>query len=522
MAKPLVVLAAIASTVAATPVPSIASVAPLSALHRARFLSANDPNCPIRPSAIPLPSPVPAPVAGALINAIDASEQLVNATSLPSCSIAVGQWDSVLAASAIGMANVSSATPATPTTLYRIGSVTKVFSALLLLQAASQGMLSLDDPVSKQVPEFSVINPYGQGLVTWRHLLSQRSGLQREAPAGLETTGEVLQALAETYLIEAPGGTPSYSNLGFSLIGNLVAERVAGSTFSKLVQEWVCSPLGLNNTGNEYTPNVMSRLAQPYAPNGEPYSFYDLGWSAPAGGMYSTPSDLTTVALALMQVAADGTGPFAGSIGQDIAREALDPTFWNPDGTTIFGMPWENRIIAPYLVRRKGGNLPGFTTYLSFVPELRTVIAATFNGGTDEFSAADASWNAILPGLVQGLTESSPSPFNPGPNPQQYTGVFTSNVTELTAYVLFNATGQGELLVDCPGVLSIYINDVSSILNRPDSFQTFYPDGLSPCLNMELLAAGKQYVFFTRDAHGAIATVSMPGFVPGAVFSKAS
>lgn len=127
-----------------------------------------------------------------------------------------------------GHLNASDASP-TPDPehgLTRIGSVSKLLPTLLMHAMTTKGLLDPDEPIEAKVPDFRYRNRFpGQVKPTWRMLAEQRSGLQREAP--LETTTErVLDELGERLLVWPPGTRPSYSNLGFDLLGHLLAERV--------------------------------------------------------------------------------------------------------------------------------------------------------------------------------------------------------------------------------------------------------------------------------------------------------
>jgi len=465
---------------------------------------------------------VPGSVIAALQAFRSAFNASVNLTTIPGGSAAVAYRGDVLGLSVKGLANFSSGTEVSPSTLFRIGSVSKVFVAILVNQAAASGEIRLDDPVSVAVPGFTVVNPYGSGLITWRHLMEQRSGLQRETPYGCGDTACVLKHLSTTPLIQAPGGPPSYSNLGFALAGNALAERVVGSgaTFRSLVAQRIAAPLGLRDTGGNYTAAVLARLAVPFcAAAGVPCPFAELGWDGPAGGMFSTPAELVRVASALM-AAARGAGPLAASLPQDAARALLDPVYWNSDGLTVFGAPWEMRAAPPYLERRKGGNLPGFSTLLAFVPELELALAAAWNGGADEFTESSAMFDALLPPFSAALSALAPSPFVPGPAPGDYEGTYQSSPPGVELVVQL-VEPLNAVVVTVQDVLSIYANDVSKVVGRPDTFQTVLPDGLLPCLAMELAAYGRQYVFFTRDASGRVTGASIPGIVAALTFSRA-
>ena len=130
-----------------------------------------------------------------------------------------------------GSSTKEPATPVDSSTLFRVASVSKVFPALLAHLFADDGRLGLDDPVAAHLPGFVRPRspfPGDVGEPTLRHLMSHTAGLQREAPPG-NVTSDVLALVAASLLIAPPGGAPpSYSNLGFALLGYAV-ESAAGA-----------------------------------------------------------------------------------------------------------------------------------------------------------------------------------------------------------------------------------------------------------------------------------------------------
>ena len=221
----------------------------------------------------------------------------------------------------------TNATVPTADTPFRIGSITKVFAALLTL-AAYQGphisflqftsplidglLSSLDDPVAKYYSAFQPQPPLSNpnqkiDPITFRHLLSQLSGLQREVNCDDVcniTTAQAVATISSSNLLWPPNTRPSYSNLGFALLGNLVAETFYGLDFETAVNKRIISPLGLQNTGVTITPayaprfansalglntcRVAARMPVGYAPDGSTEPLMDIGWITPAGQMYSS------------------------------------------------------------------------------------------------------------------------------------------------------------------------------------------------------------------------------------------
>ena len=168
--------------------------------------------------------------------------------------------------------------PPTGDTGFRIGSITKVFTALMMLMWRDRGLLpSLDADITTYLPEFKIVNPYQtQRGITFRQLASHMAGLPRNAPCkGIFTTGcnitdeQMYKNLATIELLQPPGSQPSYSNLGFGLLGR-VLERVRGptATWEAQLRLAILDPLNMTNSGNKFTPEAMNKLAVGYYPDG--------------------------------------------------------------------------------------------------------------------------------------------------------------------------------------------------------------------------------------------------------------
>lgn len=193
--------------------------------------------------------------------------------------------------------------------LFRIGSISKTFAAILAIQLVERGRLAVDDEVSQVLPGFSPTNPFGSEPITLRRLLSHRSGLTREASVGHYLDGaapplsETVAALSRTTL-KAPsdGSAYFYSNAGFALVGGCI-ERATKASYADALQANILDPLGLANTAIAATSAIRSRLApaKMWSPAGDtPAPIFDLG-SAPAGNIFASLSDIVRFAQSLLR-----------------------------------------------------------------------------------------------------------------------------------------------------------------------------------------------------------------------------
>lgn len=325
-------------------------------------------------------------------------------------------------------------------TIYRIGSVTKVFVVLMVYKFYEEGLIdSLDDPLSKYAPGFYIQNPFTGENVTIRQIASQMSGLPREAPCFFicrnDTSEEQLQLLKNRSLILPPGSMPSYSNLGYALLGRLLSENLLqNQTFETWVKENILKPLNMTRTGFEITADVQQNMAFPYSPNGEIMHFMNIYWVAPAGQMYSTLEDMTKLGMTLAQPSK-----------QTLFRPA---SLWDmmsaadiaPDGTTIWGAPWEMELQEHFIVRQKGGVIDSYEAYLSVVPELQlgvNLFISTFHfvkgGPSISNRMIHDIYKILLPVMNQTLVDlegSSKFPVDPKP----YIGNYSVNISDVLSH----------------------------------------------------------------------------------------
>ncbi|HET7550410.1 MAG TPA: serine hydrolase domain-containing protein, partial [Gemmatimonadaceae bacterium] len=155
-------------------------------------------------------------------------EHEMRSKELPAVSIALVDDQKIVWSHGFGFANPEDSVRATAKTIYRVGSVSKLFTDIAVMQLVEQGKLDLDAPVSRYVPSFRPENPFG-GEITLRELMSHRSGLVREPPVGhyfddgSPTLSETIASLNDTKLVYAPNTRTKYSNAAIALVGDVLA-----------------------------------------------------------------------------------------------------------------------------------------------------------------------------------------------------------------------------------------------------------------------------------------------------------
>lgn len=210
---------------------------------------------------------------------------------LPSVSAAVYRGAETVWAEAVGVTD-DGGREATPDTQYRIGSITKTFTAAAVLLLREEGTLELDDPIERHLPDARF------GELTIRRLLAHSSGIQREPPGEVWETlefpkGEALLArLADAELVLPAGERWHYSNLAYALLGEIVA-RKASTAFADFVDERLIGPLGLTRTTwQSEEPAARGYYVDPYARTLRPEPLLEGDGVEVVGSLWSTPSDL--------------------------------------------------------------------------------------------------------------------------------------------------------------------------------------------------------------------------------------
>jgi CubicO group peptidase (beta-lactamase class C family) len=215
---------------------------------------------------------------------------------IPALSVALHRSDRPLWTYTVG--------DATPETLFRLGSVTKTFTAVLVLQCRDEGLLDLDDPLARH------LDLPRHGELTVRRLLSHTSGLQRE-PYGdlwdtlqLPDTAALLADLERAERVLPAGRRYHYSNLGYALLGRLV-EVVRGGDWAELLAQRVLRPLGLASVTAEPGPgHATGYLVDAYSDHARPEPLTAMGAVAPAAQLWGTAADLARWAAFLAEPAA--------------------------------------------------------------------------------------------------------------------------------------------------------------------------------------------------------------------------
>jgi len=309
-------------------------------------------------------------------------QQQMTEKELPALSIAIIDDQQIVWAQGFGMADPKSKTPASADTVYRIGSVSKLFTDIAIMQLVERGELNLEAPVTDYLPDFHPKNPFGTPI-TLRQLMSHHSGLLREPPVGnyFETSQPSLAAtvrsLNETELVFAPNTHTKYSNAAIAVVGYLLEAR-NHEPFAQYLKSSVLDPMGMRHSSFEPNPTIVANLAKAEMWTYDGLKFeaptFQLGM-APAGSMYSTVNDLGHFVSALL---AQGKAENGALLKPATLEQMWSPQFPNPGGS-VFGLGFHVRSLDGHRLVGHGGAIYGFATTLALLPEdkVGVVVVAT-------------------------------------------------------------------------------------------------------------------------------------------------
>jgi len=263
--------------------------------------------------SLPLPPPDRGPTNGPVRDlpaaTVEAIEVVLTAgvaqLGAPAISIAIGREGKVVFANGYGFSDVENFVPAKADTVYRIASVSKVITAVAILQLVEQGRLDLDSPARENCPAF----PEKRWPVTVQQLLGHRGGIRwyRDGEGPLtrrfESLEEGLTLFRDDPLEFEPGTRFLYSTYGYSLLG-CVVEGVTGQPFDEALKETVFDPAGMARTTPEDVRALVANRARGYDRDGEGHlvnaALADMSYKVPGGGISSTAPDVARFGLALL------------------------------------------------------------------------------------------------------------------------------------------------------------------------------------------------------------------------------
>jgi serine beta-lactamase-like protein LACTB len=322
--------------------------------------------------------------AAAIAATRELAEEIVGEGLLPGLSVALVAGDRVVWSAGFGHADPERGVPASGTTVYRVGSISKLFTALALMQLVEKGAVDIDRPLADYLPDLGLVNPFHDqaGPVVVRQLTSHCSGLPRESPRGSYFDGsgagaaDAMASLRGVRLVHPPGGVEKYSNIAVSLLGSLI-ERVTGKPYAEHVEASLLRPLGMRSSSFALGEAIRPALAKGYMQGKDRRLFaaplFELGTPA-AGNLYSTVEDLACLARLI-----HGGGELAGHrvIGTNTLERMAVRQFPGAGGRFGIGFVVGERFGEKSL--EHGGAVYGFSSLFISLPGPRLSVIVLTN-----------------------------------------------------------------------------------------------------------------------------------------------
>jgi CubicO group peptidase (beta-lactamase class C family) len=346
-----------------------------------------------------IPSNLLAPPATEYLEAVDTAQTAARVhmadLNLPSVSVAVGIGGEVVWAEAFGWSDLSRQTPATPQTLYPVGSISKPLTATAAGLLYERGLLDFELPIHEYLPDF----PEKRWTFTTGQVMGHIAGLRnmgsyealRKVPC--DDGVEEMERISEDTLLHEPGLRYRYSNYGYMLVGAVV-EAVAGEPYLDFMQREVFAPLGLDRTIPDLgtVPGAATKYDRRHAFRVMRQAHeVDMSCAMAAGGFLSTPSELVRFGFAML---------YAELLQQETVDLFWTPLRLNSGWETGYGYGWSIGTVGlgeeggrtPYITH--GGSVIGGRARLMILPDRDMVVVTMTNTSADVFYLS--RWVAAL------------------------------------------------------------------------------------------------------------------------------
>jgi len=369
--------------------------------------------------------------------------ELLADNKVPGAAVAVAAGDEVVEAAA-GVLSKATGVEATPDSVFQVGSITKVWTATLVMQLVDEGKLDLDAPVRDYVAEFSIGDDAAAARITVRQLLCHVSGFEgdifTDTGKGDDCVEKYVATLTDTPQLFAPGELFSYNNAGYCVLGRIV-EVLRDKPYSDCLREHVFTPLQLTHAANGPYEAIMYRAAVGHieptpGADPEPAPVWALMRSnEPAGSMLSMrPRDL--LAFARMHLSG-GTGPDGATVLSPASVKAMQERQVDvPDLGLMgnaWGLGWELFDWPGGPVIGHDGGTIGQAAFLRAVPGQDIAVAVLTNGG-NPFPLYTEIIGRVLRDLAGIEMPALPSPdgAKPPADASRYVGTYSSSVSDST------------------------------------------------------------------------------------------
>lgn len=325
-------------------------------------------------------------------------------------SALVSEHGKVIFKKGFGMANMEWEIPNQPDTKHRLGSITKQFTAMLILQLAEQGKVKLDVPITTYLPDYPKANG---DQITLHHLLTHTSGIPnytsfptffKDVSRNPYSPEAFVKTFSEMPLEFKPGAKFAYSNSGYFLLGYII-EKVTGKTYEANLQEHIFTPLKMTNSGFDHSEIITKNRASGYEKNGNKIfntGYIDMSLPYAAGSLYSTVEDLFLWDQAL----------YGEQLLSAKFRDMLFGNYISTRGTAFYGYGWNvyeipNGKDGKLKITEHGGGINGFNTIISRITTDNDLVVLLNNTGGAALDEMNRAIRNILYGQPYEMPKNS-------------------------------------------------------------------------------------------------------------------
>lgn len=357
-------------------------------------------------------------------------EEQVHRLHIPGLSLAIIKGDQIVHTRGFGRARPNGETP-TPQTPFFIGSVTKSFTAMAIMQLVEAGKVELDAPVRRYLPWFRVADPEASAQMTVRHLLNHTSGLSVvqgqkiliEMDDSPDATERQLRALSTLKLSHPVGAKFQYNNTNYNMLG-LIIEAANGESYSDYIQKHIFDPLDMRHSYTSKSEALKNGLAMGHRywfgfPIPESNLLIPLG-SLPSGQLISCAEDMAHYLIAQLNGGCYGDVQILSDAGMEAMHHGTVEIIEMGIPLGLYGMGWESQVSGKSTIVWHSGIVPDFGAFAAIVPEQNKGIVLLFNVNhavikqtLDEFGMGTAerlagevpskTFFGIVPWLMHGI-----------------------------------------------------------------------------------------------------------------------
>ncbi|MBN1291316.1 MAG: serine hydrolase [Candidatus Latescibacteria bacterium] len=331
---------------------------------------------------------------------------------VPGMSVGIVYDQEMIWSKGFGNADRANKTPASPATIYRIASISKLFTSVAILKLRDEGKLQLDDPIKKHLPWFNIKNNFPDApVITIRHLLTHTSGLPRESAFPywtdfkFPTREQIIDKLPEQKTVYPSETKWKYSNLGLTIAGEIVA-AVSGEPYEEYIHKNILNPLFMTSTSVQIGNEHKKRLATGYGrrmPDGSRaiMPFTDSKGITPAANLSSTVEDMAKFASWQLRLRENGGTEILKS---STLKEMQRVQWLLPNWQSGWGLGFSINHTADRDLIGHGGHVAGYTTQIKISPEEKIgVIVMTNADDGNPGIYVDKVFEWVAPAVVKAV-----------------------------------------------------------------------------------------------------------------------